>query len=109
MHHFNEAYPPAETPSTYGKNGSQSSTQNTHRPHDTDLPGPVHGYMEKAISGKVHASEPPENFQEFVEDYREAYGFEFDPEKISPNASLRSLNKLTANSLWGKVWMSRHV
>lgn len=68
-----------------------------------------HGYMEKAISGKVYASEPPENFQEFVEDYREAFGFEFDPEKISPNASLRSLNKLTANSLWGKVWMSRLV
>ena len=64
--------------------------------------------MEKAISGKVDVSEPPE-IQEVVEDYREACGFEFDLEKISPNASLRSLNKLTANSLWGKVWMSRHV
>lgn len=59
-------------------------------------------YMEKAIKGKVYASEPPENFEEFARDYQEAFGFDFDASEIQPNASMRALYKLIANSLWGK-------
>ena len=76
-------------------------------PH-TKKGGLFSGYIDRFLKIKQEACgypegvTTPEQQQQYINDYYEHEGIQLDADKIKKNPSLRSLAKLTLNSLWGK-------
>uniref|UniRef100_A0A914XU69 DNA-directed DNA polymerase n=1 Tax=Panagrolaimus superbus TaxID=310955 RepID=A0A914XU69_9BILA len=69
-------------------------------------------YLKVFIAMKVHASVPPENFedprvrQSFVDEYKNLYDIDINPNECKFNAAKRYIAKIFNNCLWGRLCLN---